>query len=94
MLTVDEAVKAVRDGQVVKMVVGQDPDDPVCLVWNDNGCAMTHSIGGWSAGVTEPICGIGSDFLGEAFFGGKTSPVLTVADEGETARARDIRYEF
>lgn len=57
------AAQAVRDGKVVRVVTGEGPEDPVLLVFEEDGMAFQQSVAGWSAGITEPICGVESDFL-------------------------------
>lgn len=92
MLTVAEACEAVRGGQVVRLSVGADLDDPVLLVWVDEGMVMSYAIGGWSAGVVEPVCGKGSTYLESDYFAGTRE--MVVATDGEAARAREIHYEW
>jgi hypothetical protein len=62
-MTPGEAVTRVLANGCVRMTVGDDPDDPVLLVWRDEGTVMSAAVKGWSAGVVEPVCAIGSDFL-------------------------------
>ena len=62
-LTADEAHAAILTGRTVRVVVGPDPEDPVCLHYIDR-CAeddyepmiYTESVGGWSEGVKEAVC--------------------------------------
>lgn len=68
-LTPDEAHAAILGGSTVRVVVGPDPEDPICLHYLDcceeDDCEpmiYTESIGGWSEGVKEAICEITSDF--------------------------------
>lgn len=58
-----EAVETLRAGGKVRMTVGTQPDDPVLVLWNEDGAVMSESVAGWSAGVEEPVCGIESNFL-------------------------------
>lgn len=76
----DAAAAAVRAGARVRMAVGEAPDDPVLMVWAEDGMVMSESIGGWSAGVVEPVCSIESDFLTNDYLRG----TLEVAPEGVT----------
>ena len=63
-MTPQEAVPHILNGRTVKMVVGgYDPDDPVLLIYVEDDMFMQTAIGGWSQGVTEPICDIDSDFI-------------------------------
>lgn len=62
-MTVEEAVQTIKAGARVRMTVGEGSEDPVLIIWNDDGCVMSESVAGWSAGVVEPVCGIESNFL-------------------------------
>lgn len=62
-----EASQAVRDGKVVRVTVGADKDDPILLVWAEHDAAECYAVEGWSAGVQETVCEIGSEFLSEFF---------------------------
>lgn len=62
-MTPGEAVTRVLANGCVRMTVGDDPDDPVLLVWRDDRMVMSAAVKGWSAGVVEPVCAIESDFL-------------------------------
>lgn len=86
---VDEAIDALRAnrGQVV-MSVGTDPEDPVLLVYYDPheemDCRIVSTgVGGWSEGITEPVCAPHDDFLRE-FLGGdyrSSAPALVLIEE-------------
>jgi hypothetical protein len=78
MLTPEQAIAAVRDGQTVRVQVGTDPEDPTLLVSLEDECVMSESIAGWSAGVVEPVCAVGSDFL-RTYFDGRASLTLATA---------------
>lgn len=62
-LTPTEARDAVLAGRTVRLTVGTAPDDPILRVWREDGCIMSESVAGWSAGVVEPVCDVASDFL-------------------------------
>jgi hypothetical protein len=65
----DEAHAAILTGRVVRAVVGDEPDDPICLHYLDR-CyeddyepmIYTESIAGWSEGAKEAICGSQDSF--------------------------------
>lgn len=75
LLTSSEAADALRRGHAIRMAVGTDPEDPVLIVRNEDGSAVSESIGGWSAGVVEPVCSLDSDFLEKVYLRG----LLTLA---------------
>lgn len=95
-----EAHAAVLDGKTVRIVVGDDPNDPVLLHYLDSCFADDHeimiyteSIGGWSSGVKEAICEPDSDFYIK--FVSDPSPLsITIADEEPPQREapRPVRY--
>lgn len=59
-----EAAEAIRDGKTVRLMVGQDADDPILLVWADrHGDVQSYVIEGWSQGIQETVCEIESPFL-------------------------------
>lgn len=62
-LNPEEAVAAVRAGRTVRVTVGTGGGDPVLEVYAFEGMAMSNAVAGWSAGVVEPVCALGSDFL-------------------------------
>jgi hypothetical protein len=62
-LTSDEALDALRAGERLRLTVGPHPDDPVLLVWQDDGVIASEAIGGWSAGVREVVCAAASEYL-------------------------------
>lgn len=62
-ITPEEALEAVLAGKTVRVVVGADPEDPICLHYLDRcyqDCDVpmiyTESVGGWSEGSKEAIC--------------------------------------
>jgi hypothetical protein len=75
MLTPEQAIVALHDGQTVRVKVGDLPDDPTLLVSIEDGCVMSEAIAGWSAGVVEPVCHIGSDYL-RGFFSDRADVTL------------------
>lgn len=62
-LTPEEAQAAILDGKTVKVTVGEGAEDPVLLVTLEEDCVMSSAIEGWSAGVVEPVCFLGSPYL-------------------------------
>jgi hypothetical protein len=63
-MTAGEAVTRVLANGCVRMTVGEGgPEDPVLLVWREDSVIMSAAVAGWSAGVVEPVCAVGSDFL-------------------------------
>lgn len=70
-LTPEEATEQVRAGKVIRLQVGTDPEDPVCMVRlghaYDEPHVLTTSISGWSEGYTEPVCEAESDFITSFF---------------------------
>lgn len=79
-LTVQRARDALNAGRRLKVTVGTDPQDPVLLVYLRDGSVMSAAIEGWSAGVVEPVCGIGSDYL-TGFLTGRESVRILTNDE-------------
>lgn len=83
----DEAIIALRanEGQVV-VSVGTDPEDPVCWIVHDvredPECRIVSTaVGGWSAGMREPVCGPDDDFLREFLSeGGGTATLVLIED--------------
>lgn len=67
---------AVRDGKRVRVVCGPGPDDATVIVYAEDGVAMSKSVDGWSAGVVEPICALGSDYLPGFFHNRETVEVI------------------
>lgn len=69
-LTPEQARDAVLAGKTVRVVVGHDPEDPICLKYLDR-CfeddyepmIYTESVAGWSEGVKECVCDPASDFF-------------------------------
>jgi hypothetical protein len=55
-----------RAGGKVRIVVGHEEDDPTIVLTLDDGMVMCESVAGWSAGVVEPMCSIGSDYFDES----------------------------
>jgi hypothetical protein len=85
----DEAVDALRvnAGQVV-MSVGRDPQDPVLVIYydprEDPECRIVSTgLGGWSEGVTEPVCAQDDDFLRRFLTGfeREDEPTLVLVEE-------------
>jgi hypothetical protein len=62
-LTPDEARRAILSGGRVRLTVGTGHDDPVLVVYADDGMVYSEAVAGWSAGVLEPVCSRDSDFL-------------------------------
>lgn len=62
-MTPEQAAQAILDGRTVKMTVGTGEDDPVLLLTREGDGVMARAIAGWSAGVVELVCAIGSPFL-------------------------------
>jgi hypothetical protein len=66
----EECRAAILAGKTVRVVVGADPADPVCLLYLDR-CLendyepmiYTEAVGGWSEGVKEAVCEPDSDFF-------------------------------
>jgi len=86
-ITPDEARAAVLAGRTVRVVVGADRGDPICLHYLDR-CyendyepmIHTESIAGWSAGIKECVCEPDSTFY-VGWLAGPTPLSITVADE-------------
>lgn len=62
-MNVEDARAALKHGQTIVIVVGTDPEDPVCHLTLDNGLVYTTSVAGWSEGITECVCELDSTFL-------------------------------
>lgn len=62
-ITPDEALAAILAGRTVRVVVGSDPEDPICLHYIDR-CyehdyepmIYSEAVAGWSEGVKEAVC--------------------------------------
>jgi hypothetical protein len=78
-MTVEEARWLLNAGESLRMLVGEDPQDPTLIVWLDEHMVMSESVAGWSAGVVEPVCGIDSDYL--ATFIGAGFSVVQVEED-------------
>lgn len=92
-MTAREAADAIRSGAVVRMRVGAEPDDPVLLVSIEGGTIMSTSIGGWSEGVSEPVCDINSDFLTREFLRGTLDLVAVRVPVGILEQAAKVSDE-
>jgi len=64
-----EALAAILAGRTVRVVVGPDPEDPICLhyldrCYEDDYQPMIYSegVGGWSEGIKEAVCEPNSSF--------------------------------
>lgn len=68
-LTVDQARAEILNGQTIKLWVGHDPDDPVLLVYEDDGAIYHTVVAGWSQGMVECVCERDSDYLLEHLSG-------------------------
>lgn len=63
-MTPEQAVTYIRGGGTIRMVVGgYDQDDPVLNVYLEDEMFIQTAVGGWSMGITEPICDDDSDFI-------------------------------
>lgn len=74
---VEEAVAALHAGKRVRVTVGGQ-SDAVLVAWIDDGRVMSEAVEGWCAGVVEPVCFVGSDYLAGSFLAGRE-----LAIEGE-----------
>lgn len=92
-ITAEEAREAVLAGQVVRAVVGHDPEDPIVLFYLDRAfeddyepMIYQESIGGWSEGGSkECVCEPDSDFFVEHV--ARPEPVsLTITDQVPSQR--------
>lgn len=68
-LTAQEAHDAILAGKRVRLVIGEDPQDPTLLHWLHDGMIIAESIAGWSAGVVEAVCSASSPFYVEHYAG-------------------------
>lgn len=81
-----EAVRLLRTNQAqVVMSIGTDPEDPICHIYYDPeeepDCRIVSTaLGGWSAGVREPVCDAQSSFLRE-FLSEKGTETLALIEE-------------
>lgn len=92
-LTPAEAYAAVLDGKVIRVEVGEHPDDPVLLNYlDDDGygeqAIYTEAIGGWSQGVKEAVCESDSTFYAEKFLTDRKS--ITLTDEEPFMRGEHL----
>lgn len=62
-LTPDEAREALLNGDRIRMTVGGGAEDPVLVVYEEDGGIVSRAVAGWSAGVTEAVCAAGSSYL-------------------------------
>jgi hypothetical protein len=62
-MTVEQARETLSRGQRLRMVVGENPEDPTLILYLEDGQVISESVAGWSAGVVEPVCPLESDFL-------------------------------
>lgn len=62
-MTMAEARERLSRGERLRMVVGENPADPTLILHVADGQVISEAVAGWSAGVTEPICPLDSDFL-------------------------------
>lgn len=76
--------EAVRAGKRVRIVCGPEPEDPTLIVYAQGGMAMSEAVAGWSAGVVEPVCALGSDFLLGYFHNRELVEVIEAAPAAET----------
>ena len=72
---VEAAREALTRGDWIKVEVGEDADDPVLILTLRDGMVMSEAVAGWSAGVVEPVCALGSDFL-RTYLMGRRSVVI------------------
>jgi hypothetical protein len=94
-LNPQEARAVVLAGHTVRLVVGADRDDPICLHYVDRCLELdgepmiyTESIGGWSEGSKEAICELDSDFYVK-FVADPRPLSLTITDEEPPRREAD-----
>jgi hypothetical protein len=62
-MTAEQARETLSRGDLVRMVVGESPDDPTLILYLQDGMVISEAIAGWSAGVVEQVCALESDFL-------------------------------
>ena len=93
--TPQEAWDAICAGRTVRIVVGSDPEDPICLHYLDR-CyedfhepmIYTESIGGWSEGIKEAVCKPHDEFYVKWI---ADPPPLSIAITDETPIGRESR---